>query len=265
MPGLDDDRYAAELRARTAALAAIATADLARPVPACPGWTMRELATHVGRGHRWAAEIVATRSAQPVALREVPDGKLPAAAAEQDAWLRAGADLVVAAVTAAGDAPVWTFLGSRPARFWLRRRAHEVAVHLADAQLASGQDPGRGADLPAGFAADGIAEWLEMVAAGPQAATEPARARGEGVRGEGQTLHFHATDPGLGGAGEWLVRRTPAGIEAEPGHAKADVAVRGPAARLLLVLTRRLPVTDPAVEVSGDQALLAHWLANTPF
>ena len=47
--------------------------------------------------------------------------------------------------------------------------------------------------------------------------------------------------------------------------AKADVAVRGPAASLLLVLTRRLPPSAPGIEVLGEQALLTHWLEHTPF
>jgi len=254
-PG-DDGRFFAELRACTAGLARIAGGDLDRPVPACPGWTLRQLATHVGRGHRWAAQIVATRATAPVATRDVPDGKLPEDPARHGPWLNESADLVVEAVTAAGDDPVWTFTGPRPARWWARRRAHEAAVHLADAQLAAGQD----VDLAPEFAADGVDEWLSLVVAG---AADPARARELG--GDGQSLHFHATDPGLSGTGEWLVTRTPDGVTVEAGHAKADVAVRGPAARLLLVLTRRLPASDPAVEVLGEQALLTHWLEHTPF
>jgi len=256
---LSDERYAAELRGCTAALAAIVCPDLTRPVPTCPGWTFRELATHVGRGHRWAAEIVATRAAQAISPRDVPGGKLPDGQAEQEAWLNTSADLVADAVAAAPEVPVWTFIGSRPARFWVRRRAHEAAVHLLDAQLAAGQE----ISLAAGFAADGIAEWLEMVAANPQAAAALTQARAD--RGDSDTLHFHATDPGLDGAGEWLVRRSAGSITAEPGHAKAGVAVRGPAARLLAVLTRRLPPSDPAVEMFGDGTLLTDWLAHTPF
>ena len=36
-------------------------------------------------------------------------------------------------------------------------------------------------------------------------------------------------------------------------------------ARLLLLLTRRLPASDPGVEIFGEQALLTHWLEHTPF
>jgi uncharacterized protein (TIGR03083 family) len=261
MHGLSDDRFCAELRERTWKLAEIVAGDLAHPVPTCPEWTFRQLATHVGRGHRWAAEIVATRAAEAIPLREVPDGKLPEDPARHAEWLTASANLVVDAVTAAGDAVVWTFIGMRPAGFWARRRAHEIAVHLADAQLATGHD----ADIPADLAADGISEWFAIITEGTKGTNDLIQAQSQGVRGDGQTLHFHATDDGLDGAGEWLVRRTPSGITVEHGHGKADVALRGPAAGLLLVLTRRLPASDPAIEVLGDQDLLAHWLEHTPF
>ena len=46
----DDDRFFAELRACTAELARIIDGDLERPVPARQGWTLKQLATHVGRG-----------------------------------------------------------------------------------------------------------------------------------------------------------------------------------------------------------------------
>jgi hypothetical protein len=62
-----------------------------------------------------------------------------------------------------------------------------------------------------------------------------------------------------------MVTRTPSGVTVARGHGKADVAVRGPAASLLLILTRRLPPTDPAVEVLGERTLLTHWLQHTPF
>jgi uncharacterized protein (TIGR03083 family) len=249
-PG-DDDRFPAWLRACTAELARIIDGDLDRPVPTCPGWTFRQLAIHLGRGHRWAAQIVATRATAPVAMREVADGKLPEDPARHASWLNAGADQVIEAVAAAGGDLVWTMTGMRPASFWARRRAHEAAVHMADARLAAGRD----VDLPPDLAADGVDEWLGLIAAGTP---------GE-LRGDGQSLHVHATDPGLSGTGEWLITRIPSGITVQHGHGKADVAVRGPAADLLLVLTRRLPPSAPGVDIFGEQALLTHWLEHTPF
>src|SRR5437588_10932946 len=103
-----DARFFTELRGCTADLARFIDGDLDRPVPACPGWTFRQLATHVGRGHRWAAQIVATRATAPVSTRDVADGKLPGDPARHEAWLNESADLVAEAVTAVGDEPVWT-------------------------------------------------------------------------------------------------------------------------------------------------------------
>lgn len=82
--------------------------------------------------------------------------------ARHASWLNAGADQVIEAVAAAGSDLVWTMTGIRPASFWTRRRAHEAAVHLADAQLAAGRD----VDLAPGLAADGVDEWLGLIAAG---------------------------------------------------------------------------------------------------
>ena len=261
MPAPGYDRFFAELRGCTAEFARIIDGDLERPVPTCPGWTFRQLTTHLGRGHRWAAQIVATRAIVPIPMREVADGKLPPDPAQHASWLNAGADQVIEAVTAAGSDLVWTLAGIGPAGFWARRRAHEAAVHLADAQLAAGLD----VDLAPEFAADGVDEWLARIAAGAGGTADPAGAQASDLRGNGQSLHFHATDPGLSGAGEWLVTRTPSGLTVARGHGKADVAVRGPAASLLLILTRRLPPSNPAIEILGEQELLTHWLQHTPF
>ena len=260
MHGSRDGMFSSGLTACTAQLAEVACDDLDRPVPTCPGWTFRQLATHVGRGHLWAAHIVATRAAGPVSPRDVPGGKFPDEPAEQARWLNDSAVAVIEAVAGAGDAPVWTFTGTRPASFWLRRRAHETAVHLADAQLAAGREVALDPEL----AADGVSEWLDLLAP-PAAGNAPAGSRGSELAGDGQTLHFHATDPGLAGAGEWLVTRTPTGVAVAQGHGKADVAARGPAVLLLLMLTRRVPPDDPGIEVHGDRALLTHWLEHSPF
>jgi uncharacterized protein (TIGR03083 family) len=255
MTMISEGRWHAGIGEFTARLAGIVAAeDEAHPVPACPEWTLRQLTTHVGRAQRWAAEIVGRRSAESIRFRDVPDGRLPDDRAARPDWLNAGAARLIGTLGAAAGEQVWTFTGLRPARFWARRMAHETAVHCADAELAVGRE----ARIPADLAADGIDEWLWLVANDPDEQSDL-------LRGEGQTLHVHATDEGLGDAGEWLVTRTPAGIDVRAGHGRADVAVRGPAALLLLVLLRRLPASQPGVAVLGDQALLAHWLRHTPF
>ncbi len=259
MPDVSLGRFCAEIDASTSTIAGlIGEAGLASPVPACPGWTLRELAIHIGRGQRWAAEIVGTRSAEFIPFRSVPDGKFPDDPAERGPWLRAGAARLIDTVQAAGGDLVWTFAGQRPAGFWARRMAHETAVHRADAEMAVARVPELAPDL----AADAIDEWLGFKSA--EMTDEASDPRLDALPG-GRALHVHATDDALAGAGEWTLRHEPSGITLSRGHHKGDVALRGPAARLLLVLVRRLPADDPAVEVVGDGAMLARWLERTPF
>jgi uncharacterized protein (TIGR03083 family) len=250
---VSEERLYEGIQEPTARLAAVvAGTDEDARIPTCPDWSLRQLATHVGRAHRWAAEIVTRRSPEFIAFRDVPDGRIPDDPAARPGWLTSGAALLVDTLAEAGSAPVWTPAGINPATFWARRMAHETAVHVADAELATGRAP----SIPADLAADGIDEWLMFLTADPG---DPLP-----LHEEGQTLHLHATDSGPDGAGEWLIRRTDSGLAVERGHAHADVALRGPAGELLLVMLRRLPPAVPQVEVLGDGALLAHWLEHTP-
>jgi len=254
------DEFFAEIGASAARLADIVKSnDQDLPVPTCPDWNLRQLATHVGRVHRWAAEIVTTRATERVAFDSVPDGKFPAAAAERAAWINAGAARVVAAIMDAGDEPVWAFGELAPATFWARRQAHETAVHRIDAELAVGQ----AVRLDAGLAADGIDEWLGMVAGRGYRGADAAKALPAGAR-----LQLRATAPGApaaDAAAEWVVGNTGAGLSLEPGSGPADVSVSGPADRLLLALVRRAPADDPALAVTGTATLFSGWLAATPF
>jgi uncharacterized protein (TIGR03083 family) len=252
---ISTDLLLAEVTGSAGTLAGIAaTADLTTTVPTCPDWTLRQLITHVGRAHRWAAAIVATQAAEPIGFRDVPDGRLPDDPAERPTWIRAGAALLAETVTA-GSGPVWTHFGPGPASYWARRMAHETAVHRADGEIAVGTRP----VIDPVVATDGIAEWLGFLPDGPtdDQASHPA------LVPEGKVVHFHATDAGADG--EWLIRGVPGGVTVAAGHGKGDLALRGPASAILLVLLRRLPPDDPAVEVIGDRSLLDAWLAATPF
>jgi uncharacterized protein (TIGR03083 family) len=254
---LTPERYAGEITASTATLAAlIDAADLTRPVPSCPDWTLRQLATHVGRAHRWAAEIVRTRSTEFIPFRSVPDGRFPDDPAQGPGWLTAGADRLITEVSQAGTDPVWAFGVMRPPAFWARRMAHETAVHRADGQLATGAEPVIEPDI----AADGIDEWFTFITV-PDPGREDTRPAG--LR-PGQSLHVHAGDAPPG-SGEWLVSHGPDGIEVRREHGKGDAALRGPASGLLLVLTRRRRPGQAGTEVLGDPAVLDSWLAATPF
>jgi MDMPI C-terminal domain len=138
----------------------------------------------------------------------------------------------------------------------LRRITHDTLVHCLDAELAVGRDVRLAPDL----AADSVSDLLEVFSVLPRIDDFPALAE---LRGSGQTLHFHATDPGLGDAGEWLARRLPSGVEWEHGHGHGDAVLRGRALDLLLVLSQRAALDGSRVEASGDKDLLVHWLEHS--
>lgn len=258
MKPISTERYCAEILSSTDIFARLIDgADLTKKVPTCPEWTHRQLATHIGRVQRWAAEIVGTRSAEVIPFRAVPDGKLPDDPERNADWLRSGAERLVTALRDAGIDPVWTSAGIGPASFWARRMAHEAAVHRADAELAASLRPTFAPDL----AADAIDEWLGFLC-GPAPGEQDRRLE---ALPDGTVLHVHATDNGIGAVGEWIVRREHSQVVVEHSHGKGDVAVRGPGEALLLVLLRRVPPDDPQVQVLGDRALLDRWLQATPF
>jgi uncharacterized protein (TIGR03083 family) len=254
------DRFAAELRAEAEALAGtVDGADLGLRVPTCPEWSLEQLLHHVGRAYYWAAAIITSGTTRFIPFESVPEAVLPDDPGEYGDWLRNGAGRLVGAVAEAGaGSRVWTWAQDRRAGFWLRRLTYETVLHRADAALAAG----RPYELAADLAADGVSESLELLASRTMANPSAALAA---LAGAGQTLHFHATDDGLGDAGEWLVRRTPDGPRWEHGHGQADVAVRAAAADLLLVLTGRIDADDARIDVLGDAALFEHWRENTKF
>ena len=239
MSWMTPERYATELISETTRLAgAVTRQDPGARVAACPEWTVRDLVTHVGTGHRLASGIIEERRDSP-APYELIDA--PASPGEWTGWLTSGARRLTAAVDAHGfDRPVWTWQPKhQTAGFWLRRMLHDEIVHRMDAA------PETAGDLAPDLAADGVADVLLCYE------------RIGRVDGDGETLRFAATDTG----DAWHVTLTPDGIAWEPGGRPADVTVSAPVAVLLMVLNRRC---DPAA-VDGDAALFERWRAGTEF
>jgi uncharacterized protein (TIGR03083 family) len=220
----------------------LADADWSTPVPTCPGWTLLQLLRHVGRGDRWAAQIVADRRDTGLDPRAVPNGKPPADPAGAVAWLRDSARTVCDAVAESGpDVTVWTFLGPRPAPWWVRRRLHESTVHRADAAITLGVPY----DLSDELAEDGIDETLERLAVG----SPPSLPVGVRV----------ALRPSDADAG-WTVVGADDGLRVTRDVVDTDVVLRGPATDLFLLLARRRLIDDTAVHVSGDRKVWDTWI-----
>ncbi len=229
----------------------VAGADPASPVPTCPGWTLARLVRHTGIIHRWATEIVATRSGARLDPRDLDVG-LPAAEAAYADWLAAGAAPLTSVLRSAGpDAAVWAWGPPQLSGWWARRMLHETTVHRADAEIALGTVP----SVDPVIAADGIEEFLANLPAARRPAEHLASLPA------GQSLHLHASDAD----GEWLIRFDPSagGVTWSRGHAKATAAVRGPVAELLLFTYGRIPGSDSRLTVFGDSALLDAWQEKT--
>jgi uncharacterized protein (TIGR03083 family) len=255
----DARRAIVEHTRRLAEAAAAAGPDAA--VPTTPGWTITDLVEHVGQTQHWVAEIIERRITDPTQL-PAEMALLPTDPREWPAWLSESAQRVARACSDdALDAPVFNAAGDERsgARFWLSSVLNESVVHGFDAANAAG----RPADIDAGIAAALVSNHLAMLTSPTweMQRSESAHA----IRGTGQTLQWLATDT-ADEAGAWFVEQRADGATWHPGTQPADVTVTGPAQSLLLILTRRLPLTDgdaTDISVGGDTDLARHWLDNT--
>jgi len=261
MSWLDFDRYVTELVSETDRLAdTLQELGVDALVPTCPEWTVADLAAHVARGQRWVTGIIERLVDHPIPM---PDNLFaPADTAARTAWIKDGArDMATAAARAGSTAPVWTWTADRTVGFWVRRFAHDVLVHRFDAESAAAGTVSDRFDVATDLAADGVSDVLSTVET--LSSADGYESMFLRLRGNGQTLYFHATDDALGDVGEWRATRTAGGVTWEHAHGQSDVAVCGPAADLLLVLNRRWSPTR--LEVHGNAALFEHWLENSQF
>jgi uncharacterized protein (TIGR03083 family) len=262
---LSYDRYCAEILAQTELLVPVITAaDLAVPVPSCPGWNVANLVRHVGGVQRWAEHVVRTRATGPVGEDEFDTRRAAVDTVEDPAelasWLLAGASELARQLRSVGpDTPLWTPVpASDNALFYARRFTHETAMHRADATIALGA----GFTIDPDVALDTIDEWMALGSLPIHFEVHP---RTRELLGPGRTLHFHATDTPQDAGAEWVVDLTGDTLAWRRAHEKAAVAVRGPLTELLLLIYKRRAVDGPDIEVVGDRELLDFWLDRVSF
>ncbi len=200
-------------------------------VPSCPEWSVRDLAHHLGEVQRFWGENV--RAGDPAA----PWGGEVARPTDDFlvGWLREATASLCSALEAAGPgAPCWTWWGA-PATSGAvaRHQVQEVAVHCWDAEAVMGEP----APLRPDVADDGVPEFLEIVL-------------GSGADGLPGVVTLRASDTG----GSWQVAGRGG---ADRGRRTAEVS--GTSSDLVLMLYRRLPVSDCVVE--GDPLLIASLLS----
>lgn len=234
---MEVEEHVAQTEADGAELAvAAASAGFDAQVPGTD-WTVRDLVTHVGGVHRWAADIVAsasptgdTESARRVGAAQPDDSLLD--------WFLEGHEQLIAVLRSApAGLECFTFLPApSPLAFWARRQAHETAIHRADAQLAAGHEPIFGT----AFAQDGIDELLNGF----------GRRKSNAIATPG-TLGLRASDKG----DSWTVTLGGERLVAGRGIESTDATVTGSSGDLYLWLWNR----SAAVTIDGDAALADLW------
>lgn len=205
------------------ALAAAGRRGVTLEVPSCPGWSVADLLRHTGRVHRWAAGMVRDLAAERQSTRGMP---MPA---DDDAvaWFEESAAMIRDVLEAADpQASVWTFGTDQTVFFWLRRMAHETAVHRWDGQnTVRDPDP-----IAPALAVDGISEFLDLLA---------YRDRDGALVGAGETLVLAP----VGASRAWSVELTAEGArttEAPPDTDRSETTLAGgdPSALLLALWGR---------------------------
>jgi uncharacterized protein (TIGR03083 family) len=256
---MDPAAHVAAVRDEGAVLvAAVADGPSTAPVPTCPGWTVHDLAAHVGGFCGFWAHVLCEGTGRPKAtFDEAPHDEASNGGA-LSMWLDGLVSTFVSELeaTPAGTA-VWTWFDpDRTAGFVSRRGAHELAIHRYDAQSARGTT--RAVD--ALLATDGIDELL-----GPLLVT-----RDHPGSGSGRAMALECTDTGA----RWMVTletdrisvaRSEAGTDADDhlGGRPTDLTIRGTASDLELLLYARPPTGRP--EQSGDATVLEEWYRDFTF
>jgi uncharacterized protein (TIGR03083 family) len=211
-----------------------ASADAAATVPSCPDWSVADLLWHLAEVHYFWGYVIENGITHANDLAKIKRAKRPENVGDTIAFGRSSTDRLLALLENTDPSQhVWTWSTRHDVAFIGRHQVQETAVHRWDMQAATRAAP---SPIDAAAAADAIDEFLHL--------TLPmARANAEPLAG---IVHVHCTDV----EGEWVLHEDGT---IETTHARGDVALRGAASDLLLVLYRRLPLD--AVEVIGDQGI----------
>jgi uncharacterized protein (TIGR03083 family) len=205
-----------------AASEAVLSRGWAAPVPACPGWELRDLVRHLAEVQHFWAWVVRTRAVDPATYvdpRRHPDDEL------LGFFTAVSAELETALDGADPAERVWTWARQQDVAFVLRRQTQEATVHTVDVEEVLGDVR----PIPPAVGLDGLDEWLEVLVPGALPDGPPPHAH---------PVVLHAVD-----------------ADAErtlfPGTKPFPIAaLTGTAGDLLLAVWRRLPLE--VLTVDGD-------------
>jgi uncharacterized protein (TIGR03083 family) len=235
---LSDERYLELLDLDLEALLA-ASDDLAAAVPGCPGWTVRDLLSHVIGVYRHKIAALDTDSAPPP--RESGDWGDLAADEDPRETLRTAYAALRERLTARDPAtPTWTWWpGEQRLGFWIRRMAQETAVHRWDAESAA-HGPDGATPIPDDLATDGVDELLGWLTWEWDDDPRP--------EADGQTVLVSTADH------SWTLAFTPTRVTVTGGGTDGSAFVAGEPSGLLLHVWGR--PGDHGVATMGDPLAL---------
>lgn len=162
MSCVDTDFYLRSIESDAATMLGIGrSVPLDTAVPSCPGWTLRDLFVHTGTVHRHKTEVVRGGWLD----ERPPDADGPNGRDVLEWFIEGVEEMVDLFESVDLSGPSWTWCDHQhPSAWWVRRMAHETAIHRADAELTAGHVP----TLEAELALDGVDEILdELMVGGP--------------------------------------------------------------------------------------------------
>ena len=218
--------------------AVVASADLTAPVPSCPGWSIADLARHVGEVYLHKTEAMRTGAEPDEWPPKGLDAEEPLALLD-----RAYADLLAEFAARKPEEPSGTWYGpDQTVGFWVRRMAQETVIHRIDAELGADEPV---TPVPDDLAVDGIDELLKVFVA--YSVAEFGRYFTDVLAESPGRTYSVRTD-----GGAWRVRTEPGVFAVEDGAGSADVTVSGPPASVLRWVWNREDAREPSsVTVDG--------------
>src|SRR5258708_7445682 len=217
---MDSASYLDYLRRDLAVFEACLAGDLSARIEHCGGWTLYDLADHLGRQNLWVAVAVTEQRGD----HQAPPAPRDKAALPR--WFDDTSGVLPAAPAPHPSARAWTIAPPPTVGFWQRRRCLETGIHRWEAEHALGA----AGQLDPALAADGVAEVIDTMT--------PRQIRLGRTSALPYAIRLTASDT----QSSWVLG---------PGDPVATV--RATAAELLLMLWGRLPAGDPAFTWEGDR------------
>ncbi len=227
----------------------LSTLPMDQKVATCPGWSVGDLAEHLGVIHRWAEELVRLRS--PVRIARETSVEIRDAVSPE--WIREGGMKLVATLLAADpDDEMWAWGRDQHVRFWSRRQLHETLVHRMDLEFAAEVIP----QAEPAIAIDAIDEFLSNIEKSGNYSPELAL-----LYGRGERLAFRVNNSET----PWSITFGEGGFSVSKTDGNFNAELVGSPVDLLLVILRRRRVDQGNVEEIGDRQLVDFWLAHSDF